>query len=131
MSVCLVDTSSWVEALRVDGDAVVRSRVAAALNEGRARLADVVLLELWNGARGARERRDLSHIEAAVPRLETTGDVWNAARALARACRAAGVTVPATDLLVYACATHHGAELEHADAHFAEIRSVDRRRGPG
>ena len=125
MAICLVDTSSWVEALRVGGDAAVRARVAAALSEGRARLADVVLLELWNGARGARERRDLSRIEAAVPRLETSGAAWEAARALARACRTAGVTAPATDLLVYACAKHHGADLEEADAHFAAIRGVD------
>ena len=125
MGPCPVDTSSWVEALRVDGDGAVRSRVAAALGEGRARLAHIVLLELWNGARGERERRELSHIEAAVPILETSEAVWDAARALARACRAAGVTVPATDLLVYACARHHGVDLEHADAHLEAIRVAD------
>ena len=40
----------------------------------------------------------------------------------ARVCRAQGVTVPATDLRVYACARIHGAEIEQCDEHFEVIR---------
>jgi predicted nucleic acid-binding protein len=50
---------------------------------------------------------------------------------LARRCRAAGVTVPATDVLIDACARRHGAALEQADADFDRIakaapRAADR-----
>jgi hypothetical protein len=36
----------------------------------------------------------------------------------------ADVTVPATDILIAACARRHGAELEHADRDFDAIASV-------
>lgn len=122
MALCLIDTSSWVEALRTDGDRDVRRRVAGLLTEGRACLAEIVLLELWNGARGDRERSELARIEQTLAVLETSRAVWNLASDLARACRAQGATVPATDLLVYACARHHATEIEHCDEHFEVIR---------
>ena len=84
----------------------------------------MVRLELWNGARGDREKKILREFERIVPDLAITAAVWDAAFELARHCRVAGVTVPATDLLIYACASHHGAELEHADDDFVRIREV-------
>jgi predicted nucleic acid-binding protein len=40
---------------------------------------------------------------------------------LARKCRAAGLTVPATDLLIAACALHHRLEVEHNDEHLPNV----------
>jgi len=60
--------------------------------------------------------------------LATSPAFWEEAVTLSRRCRAAGVTVPATGVLIYACATHHGAELEHADGDFAAISGVPRKR---
>jgi predicted nucleic acid-binding protein len=122
---CLIDTSAWVEALRVDGDSEVRQRVAAHLSDGSACLTEMVLLELWNGARGERERRELSRLESSLTILETGQAVWYLAWDLARLCRSRGATVPATDLLVYACGRHHEAEIEHCDEHFEMIRRVE------
>jgi predicted nucleic acid-binding protein len=119
---CVVDTSAWVEALRVDGDAEARRRVAGLLTEGRACLTDMVVLELWNGARGEREKRELARLEAALPVLETSRAVWQLACDLARTCRSQGATVPMTDLLVYACSKHYEADLEQFDEHFDVIR---------
>lgn len=124
-SMCLVDTSSWVHALRRDGDTAVRERVRAAMREGRACLCGIVTLELWNGARGEAEKRDLAKLELGLPCLETDRQTWSLANRLARECRSAGITVPATDLLVYACARRHEVDLEQADEDFARIRSVD------
>ena len=124
MAACLIDTSSWIEALRVDGDAAVRERVASHLREGRACLAELVILELWNGARGERERRELTRLETTLPMLETGRAVWQLAWDLARVSRSSGLTVPATDILVYACASYHRVDLEHSDAHFDAIRRV-------
>ena len=86
----------------------------------------MIRLELWNGARGQREKRVLLDFEAAIPDLPVTEAVWGEAFQLARRCRAAGVTVPATDILIAACAAHHGAALEHADADFELINGVPR-----
>jgi predicted nucleic acid-binding protein len=81
----------------------------------------MVRLELWNGARGDREKKVLREFERLLPELEIDVDVWEVAYELARRARASGVTVPATDLLIAACAKRHGAELEHSDSDFAQL----------
>lgn len=120
----LIDTSSWIHFLRTDGDGDARRRVAAALESGAARWCAMIRLELWNGARGQREKRVLQEFERLIPELPVSAAVWEDAFALARRCRMAGVTVPATDILIASCATHHGAELEHADSDFDLIEGV-------
>jgi predicted nucleic acid-binding protein len=120
----LVDSSSWIHFLRPDGDVAVRGRVEAALHAGSARWCPLVRLELWNGAGGDREKKVLREFERLVPELDITSEVWNEAYDLARRCRSAGVSVPATDLLIAACARHHGARLEQADGDFDRIARV-------
>jgi predicted nucleic acid-binding protein len=71
-----------------------------------------------------RERKVLREFERLVPELAITDEVWSEACDLARRCRGAGVSVPATDLLIAACARHHGAELEQADGYFDAIARV-------
>lgn len=117
----LIDTSAWVEALRRDGDESVRSRVEALLKTGHAILCDIVILELWNGARGEYERSKLRQITETLDRVPTTDAVWTTANNLATACRTQGITVPATDLLIAATARVHGLELLEADGHFRMI----------
>jgi len=89
-----------------------------------------VRLELWNGAGGDRERKVLREFERLIPELAMTAEVWDDAFDLARRCRAAGVTAPATDILIAACAWRHGAELEHADSDFDAIARCSGREGP-
>jgi predicted nucleic acid-binding protein len=127
----LVDTSAWIHFLRPDGDAAVRARVEGVLRAGTARLCPLVLLELWSGAGGERERKVLRELEQTVPELGIGEEVWGRARDLARRCRRAGVSVPATDLLIAACAHHHGARIEHEDADFDTIERVAGRAGSG
>jgi hypothetical protein len=58
--VVLVDTSSWIEALRFAGRANVRERVRVLMTDARAAWCDMVAVELWNGAKGNYERQRLS-----------------------------------------------------------------------
>lgn len=120
----LIDTSAWIEALRPEGDETVRREVRSLLEDGVAVFCDLVLLELWNGARGARERQYLEQLERELPTLPTTGEVWERSRDLARRCRRKGLTIPATDLLIAACAEHHGSPLLHRDDHLDLIRET-------
>jgi len=46
---------------------------------------------------------------------------------LAERCRSAGNTVPATDLIIAACALVHGADVEHCDAHLTAIIDLARK----
>ena len=122
--VVLVDTSSWVEALRVTGRADVRQNVLNLMLDGRAAWCDMVAVELWNGARGDYEKKKLAEIEKEISCLQTTPEVWNKARELAKVCRKAGQTVPSADLVISACALTHNAGFEHCDEHIGFILRV-------
>jgi predicted nucleic acid-binding protein len=56
--------------------------------------------------------------------LATPADLWQRAADLGRACRQAGVTAGALDLLIAAVAIHHGAELITFDTDFQKIAVV-------
>ena len=120
----LIDTSSWIDALRRDGDPEAKARVVALLRDGEAAWCDIVRLELWNGMKGAAEKKHMEELEADVINLPTTDAVWAKARLLAQRARGKGVTVPATDLLIAACAWEHGVALEHDDAHLTALTAL-------
>lgn len=120
----LVDTSSWIEQLRRDGDPTVRKRVEAILSAGEAAWCPIVRLELWNGARGEREKRVLREMEKSLPDLGIPPAVWSSACRLAEEARKKGKTIPSTDLLIAACARHYSVAIEHADSHFEIIAGL-------
>ena len=120
----LVDTSAWIDALRKDGDPEVLAAVKSLTADGAAVLCDMVRLELWNGAHGKAERKFLAGLERELECAPTTVEVWQTAIDLADVCRRKGVTVPATDLLIAACAELHGLGLLHNDTHFDQIAAA-------
>ncbi len=120
----LVDSSSWSHFLRPNGDPEVRARVQGLLLNGDACWCPLVRLELWNGAAGERDRRILRDFEAVLPELPIDAETWSGAYELARRARSTGVSVPATDILIAACARRHGAELETADSDFTLLASL-------
>jgi len=120
----LIDTSAWIHSLRPGGDAVVTERVRFLLETGEAAWCPMVRLELWNGARGEHEKRVVRDMERDLPELELTPAVWNMSCELARKARRRGVTAPATDLLIAACARHHGVNIEHDDEHLAALAKL-------
>ena len=120
----LVDTSAWIEQLRKDGDSWIRERVEALLGTGEAAWCPMVRLELWNGARGDAERSVLGEMDNELPILEIAESTWIRAVELATSTRKNGITIPATDLLVAACAQTHGVGLLHYDNHFDLLDGV-------
>lgn len=110
--------------MQPDGDAAIRTRVEQLLLSGQAAWCAMVRLELWAGVRNDLERRRLREYEAAVTDLTITDAVWSSAQQLASRCRAAGITAQATDLVIAACAKHHGVSVETADADFSRILSA-------
>ena len=94
------------------------------LESGEAAWCALIQLELWNGARGERERRVIAEMAAVLPSLPVDDTVWSTAHELARAARDQGHTVPATDLLITACARRHGVALEHDDSHLAAVQAL-------
>jgi len=125
--IILVDTSSWIEALRSTGRIDVRERVQRLLINGLAVWCDMVALELWNGAKGNYEKKKLTELEKEITCLHISKDVWGLARELANKCRQAGKTVPSTDLIISSCALFHDIEIEHCDEHIEFILKVYKR----
>ena len=123
--ITLIDTSSWIEALRTTGRLDVRQRVGALILNGMAAWCDMIAVELWNGAHGAYEKLKLEELEKDILCLPTTQDVWKKARLLAKKCREKGLTVPSADLVIASCALFHEAEIDHCDAHFDMIISLN------
>jgi predicted nucleic acid-binding protein len=117
----LIDSSSWVHALRESGDQQVRRRVARLVSAGEAVWCNAIRLELWNGARGSSEKRRLKEFDEELPRVDVDDAVWNLACSLASSARATGLTIPAIDLLIFACARRHQIDLEHCDEHFDQL----------
>jgi predicted nucleic acid-binding protein len=117
----LVDTSSWIHSLRPGGDADVRARVERLVRSGEASWCAMVKLELWSGAHKEHEKRILKDMEERLIDLEITPEVWKLACELALKSRKGGHTVPATDLLIAACARHHQVGIEHSDEHFEAL----------
>jgi predicted nucleic acid-binding protein len=122
----LVDTSSWIHLLRPSGDPRVRARVERALQGGQACWYPIVRLELWNGAGGEREKKALRDFERLLPELGIDDDVWRGAYELARKARSGGMLIPATDLLIAACAKRHDTDLEHSDSDFDQLGKLSK-----
>jgi hypothetical protein len=120
----LIDTSSWVEALRIDGRQDIRERVRELVESGAAVLCDMVLLELWNGARGSQERKDLTRLERDLDKVPASETAWSLAREVARRARQEGHTIPATDILIASCAAAADAAIETVDEHVTEAWEI-------
>jgi predicted nucleic acid-binding protein len=120
----LVDTSSWVHALRRKGNADVRARVQSLLERGEAAWCPMVRLELWNGVGSEDDRASLRSLEHVLLELPMNDAIWQAACDLADRCRRAGRTAPVQDVLIAACAHHHQVELEHCDEHFSWLMTI-------
>jgi predicted nucleic acid-binding protein len=84
-----------------------------------------VRLELWWGVTNDVERKTLRQYEALLPDYEISSTVWERAVRLADRGRAAGVTAPLADLLIFACARVHGLDLAHDDTHFEQLTKLD------
>jgi len=72
----------------------------------------------------SREKKVLRDFERLLPELEIDDSVWRGAYELARKARSGGVSIPATDLLIAACAQHHDADLEHSDSDFTQLEKL-------
>jgi predicted nucleic acid-binding protein len=84
----------------------------------------MVRLEMWAGVGNEKERKALREYEAVLPSLTIDDSVWQAAFDFARRARRAGKTIPPSDTLIFACARHHGVEVEHADGHFDMLAAL-------
>lgn len=117
----LVDTSAWIEFFR--DRAPLATEVDSLLAAESAATCGVVELELVAGLRRG-EDYVFEHLSA-VTRLLTLEEDFLQAGFRLRALRARGVTVPATDALIYQVAARHDAKVLAKDKHFTQLGLED------
>jgi predicted nucleic acid-binding protein len=122
--VILVDTSVWVRVLRGDADPALAREVQTLLREGVAAWCPMIELELWAGVRDGDERRRLTAFRDVLRSLAIERATWVAAIDLSDRARRRGITVPPSDLVIFACATQHRAMLLHRDRHFELLTNL-------
>ena len=121
----LIDTSSWIEALRIGGNDLIAKRVMKIFTDGYACVNEIILLELWNGAQGDREIKFLKKFQKEIDVFSITSDVWDKSYHIARFTRNIGKTIPSSDILIFATAKYYNVTLDHCDKHFDMLERID------
>lgn len=124
MTPLLADTSVWVEYLRDGADTPSGRLLAPALQSGDALLCGPVAAELLAGT-SARDRERLSETLLGLEWVDLGRSDWLAVGRLAAELRAAGATVPLTDLEIAVAAISAGAQLATVDSDFERIAAVE------
>jgi len=120
----LIDTSSFVHFLLRKGDPEVKERVRMILRSGDAAICPMIEVELSMGVATEQDGRDVQELCSLLISLPVDEDVWTEAARLGRACRRNGTPVPASDLVIAACARVHGARIEACDSHFSVLEKI-------
>lgn len=122
----LVDTSVWILALSKKPNEAVKQRVDELLAGGLVHTTGIITVELLGGVRSEAEYERLSARLGSLPPIEATQAIWDLAASLLFTLRRRGVTVPATDAVIAACAITGPAVLVHADGHFDPVAAHTR-----
>jgi predicted nucleic acid-binding protein len=120
----VADSSALIEYYRRGGSPAVQDAVAAAITEDALAFNGVIFVEVVGFAADERERRALLASFGAFHRLVLDDADYELAASIGFDLRRRGRTVPATDLIIAACAIRARAELLHVDDHFDEIATV-------
>ncbi len=117
----LVDSSVWIEYYRPAGDPRYKRWVADAIRQDHVAVNAIIAAEILPYTRDRAQYDAIESDFAAFHWTAVDRAVSLRASDLGYRLRRSGVTVPATDLLVFASALEAHAELMHHDAHFAHI----------
>jgi len=120
----LIDSSIWILALRAGAPGNLAGILGGLVGSGRARITEMVRLEIIGGARSSGELGEiLSELEE-VPCLKATTDQWHKAENMSLPLSRAGRRTAAADTLIAAVAVSYQVPLWHADRDFEQIRMV-------
>lgn len=115
----LVDSTVYIDLLRQRQDP--RAELAQLLRTGGLSCCEIIRLEVLRGIIAPAFRTEMEEFFEVVPVLPLNAAVWHRALELGWTLDRKGEVLPLTDLLIAACALHHGAALVSSDRHFARI----------
>ncbi len=120
MSRILIDSSVWIDYYR-PGAAALKSKVQEELKRGSVATIGVIAVEVLQGAPNASILASLQEDFLGFRWLELTHDVWLEAARLGSNLRQAGLSLPATDVIIAASAIHYQCHLWHRDQDFTRL----------
>jgi predicted nucleic acid-binding protein len=116
----IADTSVWIEFFR-DEKSLNSIHLQGLLRSGRVALTGMVLAEILQGVKGAREAAVVSKSLKSLFFVETSCENWKMAGELSASLRRKGVTIPLSDILIASVALNQDCEIFTADPHFDNI----------
>lgn len=122
MSLVLIDTSAWIDYLRL-GEGPLSESLERLIEEDRAALCGIAIAEIRQGLRTNEEHGVLELFEM-LPYLETAREDFEQAGELLVGVRRRGVTIPVTDALIATLAIRHGIPLLENDKHFGAVKRL-------
>ena len=121
----IADTSVWISFFR-SPDSREKQALDALIDADEVALVGVVLAELLQGCRAAKERDAVKDAMLALPYLEMTRELWIRVGELSSALLRRGVTLPIPDLVVAGIAIEHHCRVYSLDTHFQKIPDLPR-----
>jgi len=115
----IVDTSAWVEFLRM-GEPTVVEKVDRYLDEDLVGIGDLIYCEVMQGVYTPRRRQEISSLLLALPQFEMVGFAIAEKSAQSyRLLRSHGITIRKTiDVLIGTFCAENGHRLVHYDRDF-------------
>lgn len=126
----LVDTSVWSLALRRKAryrnvtEAAVVAELTQLIREGRARMIGLVRQEVLSGIRESSQYEKLRRILRAFPDEHATIEDYEAAAKAGNECRAKGIAVSVSDMLICAAALARGWAIFTTDPDFRKYAKI-------
>ena len=117
----LVDSSVWIDYFRPQGSLKLKRLVQAQLGEGLVATMGLIAVEVLQGAPTASVFTALQEDFLGLHWLDITQEVWLEAAHLGARLRQAGMSLPATDVVIAATALHHRCPLWYRDEDFARL----------
>ena len=117
----LIDTSAGILGFKKGTDQKILDFIKKSISADLVVTTQLIILELVQGCKTAKERDDLHRRLESLSFIELTPDVWKTAYTMAYSLRRKGITVPSVDILIAALAQEYECILLHFDRHYEMI----------
>ena len=117
----LIDSSVWIDYYHPRGPSTLKRRVQERLEEGTVATMGLITVEVLQGAPTHAVFTALEEDFLGLHWLDVTQKIWLEAAQLGARLRQAGLSIPATDMVIATTALHHHCTLWHRDEDFTRL----------
>jgi hypothetical protein len=114
----LVDTSAWICFFARKNFIEIKETISSLLDNNRVAIAGPIMVELIQGARTDKEKKDIKNYIKGLHWLQITDEHWQKTAALSFNLRRKGVTVSIIDSLLAVIAIAYNCQILHKDSDF-------------